>query len=389
MKHSAYGTPLLIKKDNTVTTINKVNEFDELTIQKIIFNHPSCLPISDIDEAYNPVIPVCMELNLGGKYMDVFMVSPNGELTIIETKLWRNPEARRKVVAQILEYAQILATWSYSDLQREVSRNTGRKGNTLYDIAKENDPNQVLEESVFVDAVERNLRRGNFLLLIVGDGIREGAKGIGEFLSSSGNLNFTLAMVELSLFKTQNSDTLVIPKTIVKTVEIGRINIDLPDGMIISQDEKYKKDNSSNVEDNFYVKFWKELVDELDFDDPGQPLPNPGKGQNLFIYPVNLKKSWISAYFSKSKNRIGVYFRTANDQEGDEIGKAISMDEENIIQELGGSVQAEWGEKINLVIRKDCNDIHDPANREEIKEFFKYWLNEFVNVIRPRMKAID
>jgi hypothetical protein len=101
MKHSAYGTPLLIKKDNTVTTINKVNEFDELTIQKIIFNHPSCLPISDIDEAYNPVIPVCMELNLGGKYMDVFMVSPNGELTIIETKLWSNPEARRKVVAQV------------------------------------------------------------------------------------------------------------------------------------------------------------------------------------------------------------------------------------------------------------------------------------------------
>jgi hypothetical protein len=42
-----------------------------------------------------------MELNLGGKYMDVFMVSPNGELTIIETKLWSNPEARRKVVAQV------------------------------------------------------------------------------------------------------------------------------------------------------------------------------------------------------------------------------------------------------------------------------------------------
>jgi hypothetical protein len=388
MKHSAYGTPLLIKKDNTVTTINKVNEFDELTIQKIIFNHPSCLPISDIDEAYNPVIPVCMELNLGGKYMDVFMVSPNGELTIIETKLWRNPEARRKVVAQILEYAQILATWSYSDLQREVSRNTGRKGNTLYDIAKENDPNQVLEESVFVDAVERNLRRGNFLLLIVGDGIREGAKGIGEFLSSSGNLNFTLAMVELSLFKTQNSEMLVIPKTIVKTVEIGRINIDLPDGMVISQDENSQGESTPTEKSSFYRDFWEELIEELEFDDPGQALPRAGNLPNLYVYPSHTKKIWVSAYFAGSVNQVGVYFRAQKDQEGYNLVKHLEPEKDSICEELGDELAGHWNEIGDVGVRLKCADPKNPKNREEIKEFFKTELNRFVNVLRPRLKGL-
>ena len=39
-----------------------------------------------------------------------------------------------------------------------------------------------LGESSFFDAVSRNLRRGRFLLLIVGDGIREGVETIAEFL---------------------------------------------------------------------------------------------------------------------------------------------------------------------------------------------------------------
>jgi len=50
-----------------------------------------------------------------------------GRLAVVEVKLWRNPEARRKVVAQILDYAKELSNWDYEDLQREVSKRVGRK----------------------------------------------------------------------------------------------------------------------------------------------------------------------------------------------------------------------------------------------------------------------
>ena len=62
------------------------------------------------------------------------MVTPNGDLIVIETKLWSNPESRRKVVAQILDYAKEMSKWTYSDLQREVNRNLKTKGNHLYKI---------------------------------------------------------------------------------------------------------------------------------------------------------------------------------------------------------------------------------------------------------------
>ena len=134
MKKSAYGTPLFIGHSDQVSSLIKIEALDELSIQDIIFQHPNCLPISEIEESYNPVIPVCKELMTTVGPLDILMVSPNGELTIIETKLWRNPEARRIVVAQVLDYAKELSSWNYEDLQREVNRRLGTKGNTLYDL---------------------------------------------------------------------------------------------------------------------------------------------------------------------------------------------------------------------------------------------------------------
>ena len=52
---------------------------------------------------------------------------PLGRLTLAEFKLWRNPQARREVIGQILDYAKELASWRYADLQREVSRTRQEK----------------------------------------------------------------------------------------------------------------------------------------------------------------------------------------------------------------------------------------------------------------------
>mgnify|MGYP000869550841 CR=1 FL=1 len=130
MKKSAHGNPILIK-NNSVNILNRVNPFVEKDLQDIIFDHPECVPISDLDESYNPLIPVCKELSTNAGPLDIFMITPNGDLGVIETKLWANPESRRKVVAQILDYAKEMSKWTYSDLQREVNRNLKTKENHL------------------------------------------------------------------------------------------------------------------------------------------------------------------------------------------------------------------------------------------------------------------
>ncbi|SHK04132.1 hypothetical protein SAMN04488028_102587 [Reichenbachiella agariperforans] len=75
MKKTAYGTPYLLNSQNERVPLEKEAAIDELSIQSLIFEEPDCLPISDIDESYNPVIPVCTELNTPVGPLDVLLVS--------------------------------------------------------------------------------------------------------------------------------------------------------------------------------------------------------------------------------------------------------------------------------------------------------------------------
>jgi hypothetical protein len=400
MKKTAYGNPILLKENQT-ELINKVEFKDELSIQNLVFDYPKCIPVSDIDEAYNPIISVCKELNTPVGPLDIFMITPNGDIAIVETKLWRNPESRRKVIAQILDYANELSNWTYEDLQREINRKLKRKGNTLYEIIKEKNPNSLINEADFVDNVSRNLNRGKFLLIIIGDGIKEGAMNIANFLSSSAHLNFIFGMVELTLYQIDKKTKIVLPRTIVKTNEVQKFNIELPEGLMITNTINQNinvKSNKTKIKPElvkrreFFRKFWDEFLLEFDLDDPGQALPKPSITQNLFLYMDNNKSTWISAYFAQSTNRVGVYFRGGNNNSGKEIMtflyKQFGKDIEN---ELGDNVIWHWKKEIleGFSVRLSIDDVYSNENRENIKDFFKVWINNFVNVLRPRMKEIN
>jgi hypothetical protein len=87
----------------------------EADIQALVHEHPACLPIAEIDAMFSDAVPICTELNTPAGPIDNFMVTPSGLPVIVECKLWRNPEARREVVSQILDYAKELSRWSSSD----------------------------------------------------------------------------------------------------------------------------------------------------------------------------------------------------------------------------------------------------------------------------------
>ena len=399
MKKSAHGNPILIK-NNSVNILNRVNPFVEKDLQDIIFGHPECIPISDLDESYNPLIPVCKELSTNAGPLDIFMITPNGDLVVIETKLWANPESRRKVVAQILDYAKEMSKWSYSDLQREVNRNLKTKGNHLYDIVLNTSHDTTLNETDFVDAVSRNLRNGKFMLIIAGDGIREGAKNLTEFINQAGNLNFSLAMIELPIFETPNGETLILPRTVVKTIEIQKINIEIPEGFsIVSNfDQNLQKTLLDNeFRDEKWIKrkgylttFWKEYVDQLQFDDPEQPMPKPMKKENLFIYPSGDDCNWISCYFMASQKRVGVYFKFKDNPQGINQKEQLHEYKEDIKTELGDDVIWIWddGKSEEFYISMELDDVYAKENKIEIMDFFNKWTNIFVNVMRPKLKYL-
>lgn len=395
MKRAAHGNPVFISNEN-LEILESVNPFLEGEIQDLIFKHPECLPISDIDESYNPVIPVCKELRTNAGPFDIFMVTPNGDLVIVETKLWSNPEARRKVVAQILDYAKEISNWSYSDLQRELNKKLGTKGNILYQYSLKTNEENHLNEIYFVDAVSRNLRLGKLMLVIAGDGIREGAKNLTEFISKAGHLNFSLAMIELPIFKNSRNELVVFPRTIVKTVEIQKINIEVSQGITIQTDSSSPEDVdigiSPELEEKreYFTDFWGEFLNQLDLDDPECSIPPITKSWNLASYPGLDKNSKISAYFSKSSGRVGVYFKFRNNQQGLSLKEKLSDFKDDIKLELDEQVNWDWHDSLvdGFSIRKPFDDVYHPKNRKEIIEFFSYWINNFINIMRPKLKEI-
>ena len=392
MKKSAHGKPIIIVGDET-NLLEKVSPFSEKQIQDLVFENPLCLPISDIDESYNPVLPVCKELRTGAGDIDILMVTPNGDLLIVETKLWKNPGSRREVVGQVLDYAKELSMWSYSDLEREINKNLGTKGNQLYSVARKNYKGVVLSETDFVDAVSRNLRLGKFLLIVAGDGIREGAQNLVEFIRRAGNLNFSLAMVELPVFQGKGNELIVFPRTIVKTVEIEKINIDVPEGFrVVSGKKEITENNKKHERAVFFEGFWKDFVGQLRLDDPEQVLPKATRMSNTYISPGGEYNNgcWISCSFIASDRKVVVYFKFEESPRGFSHKQFLSVYKDEIKEELGSSVKWSWDEKKyeGFSISKNIDDVFSNKNKGVIISFFNKWLNKFVNTIRPRLKKV-
>ena len=147
--------------------------FDEAWLQRQLFEHPGLVPVAHIDAGSEAFVPIAMEFALPGERrtlrLDILGVTPAGKLVLIECKLWRNPKARHEVIGQILDYASILARWSYSDLEAHLKALGWKGENLLFRHVRERfGP---VDEAEFVDGVARSLQRGDFLLVIAGDGI--------------------------------------------------------------------------------------------------------------------------------------------------------------------------------------------------------------------------
>ena len=248
-----------------LTAGSPASGYDEDWLQRLLFESPEILPIGEIDEAFGPVIPLCRELPTAAGPMDLAYVNETGRLTLVECKLWRNPEARREVVAQILDYAKEIHRWSYEELDKAVRRARRAEGDSrgLFDLVR--DQNEDIDEAAFVDDVTRNLADGRFLLLVVGDGIQKGVERIAEYLRRFAGIQFTFGLVELAMFELPAEGApgglIVEPRVLARTVEIERAIVRRADvGVAVEEPSARSTDGRSGRplnEDDFYKEIWK------------------------------------------------------------------------------------------------------------------------------------
>ncbi|MCJ7575898.1 MAG: hypothetical protein MUO80_04355 [Dehalococcoidia bacterium] len=275
------ASPIVIRPGGALSRPTRVpfteRKLREGLLHRLIESNPDILPISEIEPAFSPSITVGYEVATHSGPIDVLLLSGQGYLTIVETKLWRNPEARREVVGQIVDYAKDVSQWSFEDLEgkvRDYNLSRHKRNDGIIASLRKLQEIDESQEAIITDTVTRNLRNGRFLLLVVGDGIRESVEAMADYLQQTPQLHFTLALVELQIYELDDGgkgSQLIIPQVVARTREITRAVVRVEGKGIIVENgtppvkDKLKDKLTSLSEDDFN-NILKPLVSNEDYE---------------------------------------------------------------------------------------------------------------------------
>ena len=151
--------------------------------------------------------------------VDHLIIDQDAVPTLAEVKRGSNPEIRRAIVGQLLEYAAHASkTWSAVELRRTFEDSVDTKGD---------DPNEVLgrllqmdgdlDADVFWEKVATNLSARRMRLLFVADEIPDPLEHVVEFLNEQ-MPNIEVLAVEIKQFRGGQTQTLV-PRVLGRTAK--------------------------------------------------------------------------------------------------------------------------------------------------------------------------
>ena len=196
----------------------------EDALQTLLQRYPQVLPGRQIDpDSDDPPRFALLrrEMPVGSWSLDHLYVDQRGVLTLVETKLVQNPEARREVVGQLLEYAANAdASWGNGKARQLAVDYWRGQNRALDDVLMEH-----LGEDTDLDAlwaeVEDNLNSGRLRLIIAADEIRTEVRRIIEYLNRELQ-NAEVLGLELACYGQDSPPQVLVPRL------IGRVKASAP-----------------------------------------------------------------------------------------------------------------------------------------------------------------
>jgi len=192
--------------------------FDENYLQELLANHPELLPVHAIRNDIGSLLCIGREVAVSSGSIDNLYLSTAGYPIIVETKLWRNPQARREVLSQTLDYVKdvVQKDFEWFEEQWALYRPPqGKESSSLLDELSRVSDDEI-DETFIVDRLNRALAHGDVIALIVGDGIETRLQELVTHLCrDSSHLRYSLALVELGCYgmgPEHNNEILVVPR---------------------------------------------------------------------------------------------------------------------------------------------------------------------------------
>ncbi len=103
--------PIIISNQEGTRKIEESTFKAESKLQEYIYNNPEVLPIEEIDDDI-PFMIVAREVPTSSGPIDALGLDANGNIYVIETKLYKNSD-KRTVLAQVLDYGAAL--WKHTN----------------------------------------------------------------------------------------------------------------------------------------------------------------------------------------------------------------------------------------------------------------------------------
>ena len=201
---------IISKNGKNAVKVDKSNFQLEDKLQQYIYDNPESIPLYDIKEDVRLLI-LAREFGTASGPIDALGIDKDGEIYLVETKLYKNPD-KRTVVAQVLDYGASL--WSnYRDFndfvtqinnytQKDFQKTLNERINDFFGISEE-------EINALLENTKQNLREGNFKFVVLMDHLHDQLKDLIIFLNN--NSEFTVYAVELEYYK-HNEFEIIIPR---------------------------------------------------------------------------------------------------------------------------------------------------------------------------------
>jgi len=377
----------------SLEAIGDTKVYDEAWLQELLRQRPDILPVAEIEPVFAPLIPIGREVWTEAGPIDNLFISGRGYLVLVETKLWRNPEAKREVVAQAIDYADPLSRWGYDKVNKVAGQYTRKYEGAEVDLVEWVERRLGPVEggrAFFEETVGKNLRLGRFLTLLVGDRIRESVVAMLNAVHKYPALALNVALVELQGFWLGEGQTwpmLLVPRIVAQTeivertvVQVTVVNGQAPDVKAwqekVTADEAERKRISLSEE-----AFWELLkqrapsqydaVRRLVSKFKGQPGLEVSPRASSLVMELSLDGTGQSAslFFVNAKGEVHVWPKTLGQQLA-----AAGVDR---------SLVAAYDRRMRTLLRMpetrtDCSRSVDAVDVEQ----FEAAVNEFIQQLR-------
>lgn len=207
---------ILLIDGGKATPLNETKFTEEGKLQDYLEEYPTLIPLADIVEEASDLLCIGREVSAGSGSIDLLCIDKDSLLTIVETKLRRNREARREVVGQIIEYASYVSQWTADDVYRIANEYFTKsekappsyRGKALDEIMKDIVGDDFSDED-FRIRIGQNLRDGRIRLIIAVDELIEQLRATVTFLNS--HSNFDILLLQVTDFEESKTKKVLVP----------------------------------------------------------------------------------------------------------------------------------------------------------------------------------